>query len=136
MLLLSCLWMCPFMSIVSPYFLYAQNVAVVLYVDMSLLPTVPTIFLGKKPKEREIESKSQVIEGITRLICSSKQQQTSLRGTETSPFYCLSLPMRYPTTIFLCLPASKHNLDLVALKKKKGRFYPRFQPNSKLLAEI
>ncbi|KAA0720183.1 Phosphofurin acidic cluster sorting protein 1 [Triplophysa tibetana] len=41
---------------------------------------VPTIFLGKKPKERDIDSKSQIIEGITRLICSAKNQQTSLRG--------------------------------------------------------
>ncbi|MBN3326536.1 PACS1 protein, partial [Atractosteus spatula] len=41
---------------------------------------VPTIFLGKKPKEKEVDSKSQVIEGISRLICSAKQQQTILRG--------------------------------------------------------
>uniref|UniRef100_A0A8C1S9Y3 Phosphofurin acidic cluster sorting protein 1a n=1 Tax=Cyprinus carpio TaxID=7962 RepID=A0A8C1S9Y3_CYPCA len=40
---------------------------------------VPNLFLGKKPKERDTESKSQVIEGITRLICSAKNQQTSLR---------------------------------------------------------
>ncbi|XP_066575049.1 phosphofurin acidic cluster sorting protein 1 [Amia ocellicauda] len=40
---------------------------------------VPTIFLGKKPKEKEVDSKSQVIEGISRLICSAKQQQTILK---------------------------------------------------------
>lgn len=28
-----------------------------------------------------MDSKSQVIEGISRLICSAKQQQTMLRGT-------------------------------------------------------
>lgn len=42
--------------------------------------TVPTIFLSKKPREKEVDSKSQVIEGISRLICSAKQQQTMLRG--------------------------------------------------------
>lgn len=44
------------------------------------LYSVPTIFLGKKPKERDVDSKSQVIEGISRLICSAKQQQTILKG--------------------------------------------------------
>ncbi|XP_044127008.1 phosphofurin acidic cluster sorting protein 1 isoform X1 [Bufo gargarizans] len=42
---------------------------------------VPTIFLSKKPKERETDAKSQIIEGITRLICSARQQQTMLRVT-------------------------------------------------------
>lgn len=42
--------------------------------------SVPTIFLSKKPREKEVDSKSQVIEGISRLICSAKQQQTMLRG--------------------------------------------------------
>lgn len=42
---------------------------------------VPTIFLSKKPREKEVDSKSQVIEGISRLICSAKQQQTMLRGS-------------------------------------------------------
>nr|XP_020475335.1 phosphofurin acidic cluster sorting protein 1 isoform X2 [Monopterus albus] len=46
---------------------------------------VPTIFLGKKPKEKDVDSKSQVIEGISRLICSAKQQQTILKE-----FRCLS----------------------------------------------
>uniref|UniRef100_G1TGQ6 Phosphofurin acidic cluster sorting protein 1 n=1 Tax=Oryctolagus cuniculus TaxID=9986 RepID=G1TGQ6_RABIT len=41
---------------------------------------VPTIFLSKKPREKEVDAKSQVIEGISRLICSAKQQQTVLRG--------------------------------------------------------
>lgn len=43
------------------------------------LPSVP-IFLGKKTKEKDVDSKSQVIEGISRLICSAKQQQTILKG--------------------------------------------------------
>uniref|UniRef100_A0A4W3KDF3 Phosphofurin acidic cluster sorting protein 2 n=1 Tax=Callorhinchus milii TaxID=7868 RepID=A0A4W3KDF3_CALMI len=37
------------------------------------------IFLPKKTKDKEVESKSQVIEGINRLICTAKQQQTMLR---------------------------------------------------------
>lgn len=51
-----------------------------------LLP-VPTIFLGKKPKEKDVDSKSQVIEGISRLICSAKQQQTILKGNLTQTRY-------------------------------------------------
>ncbi|CDQ90534.1 unnamed protein product [Oncorhynchus mykiss] len=39
------------------------------------------IFLSKKPKEKEVDSKSQVIEGISRLICTAKHQHTMLRGT-------------------------------------------------------
>jgi hypothetical protein len=39
------------------------------------------IFLSKKPKEKEVDSKSQVIEGISRLICAAKHQHTMLRGT-------------------------------------------------------
>ncbi|XP_068116595.1 phosphofurin acidic cluster sorting protein 1-like isoform X2 [Hyperolius riggenbachi] len=42
---------------------------------------VPTIFLSKKPKEKESDAKTQVIEGITRLICSARQQQIMLRVT-------------------------------------------------------
>ena len=44
---------------------------------------VPTIFLGKKPKEKDVDSKSQVIEAISRLICSAKQHHTMLKGTAT-----------------------------------------------------
>lgn len=39
------------------------------------------MFLPKKSKDKEVEAKSQVIEGISRLICTAKQQQTMLRGT-------------------------------------------------------
>ncbi|XP_072896385.1 phosphofurin acidic cluster sorting protein 2 isoform X3 [Hemitrygon akajei] len=39
------------------------------------------MFLPKKTKDKEMESKSQVIEGISRLICTAKQQQTMLRVT-------------------------------------------------------
>ncbi|XP_078262346.1 phosphofurin acidic cluster sorting protein 2 isoform X2 [Rhinoraja longicauda] len=39
------------------------------------------MFLPKKTKDKELESKSQVIEGISRLICTAKQQQTMLQVT-------------------------------------------------------
>lgn len=42
------------------------------------------MFLPKKSKDKEVESKSQVIDGISRLICTAKQQQTMLRGTPLS----------------------------------------------------
>lgn len=51
----------------------------ILYFSLCI-SSVPTIFLGKKPKEKDVDSKSQVIEGISRLICSAKQQQTILKG--------------------------------------------------------
>lgn len=38
------------------------------------------MFLSKKMKDKEAESRSQVIEGISRLICTSKHQHP-LRGT-------------------------------------------------------
>lgn len=41
------------------------------------------MFLSKKPKEKDLEPKSQVIEGITRLICTAKHQNTMLRGEGT-----------------------------------------------------
>uniref|UniRef100_A0A8C6NTB2 Phosphofurin acidic cluster sorting protein 2 n=1 Tax=Nothobranchius furzeri TaxID=105023 RepID=A0A8C6NTB2_NOTFU len=37
------------------------------------------MFLPKKSKDKEVESKSQVIDGISRLICTAKHQQTMLR---------------------------------------------------------
>lgn len=43
-------------------------------------PWSPVMFLSKKPKEKDLEPKSQVIEGITRLICTAKHQNTMLRG--------------------------------------------------------
>ncbi|XP_056586551.1 phosphofurin acidic cluster sorting protein 1a isoform X2 [Triplophysa dalaica] len=64
---------------------------------------VPTIFLGKKPKERDIDSKSQIIEGITRLICSAKNQQTSLRvsvdGMEWNDVKFFQLASQWPTHV-------------------------------------
>uniref|UniRef100_F6QKC4 Phosphofurin acidic cluster sorting protein 2 n=1 Tax=Callithrix jacchus TaxID=9483 RepID=F6QKC4_CALJA len=37
------------------------------------------MFLPKKAKDKDVESKSQCIEGISRLICTAKQQQNMLR---------------------------------------------------------
>lgn len=47
---------------------------------LCLWPSV--MFLSKKPKEKDLEPKSQVIEGITRLICTAKHQNTMLRGED------------------------------------------------------
>ncbi|XP_063294330.1 phosphofurin acidic cluster sorting protein 1 [Pelobates fuscus] len=54
--------------------------------SLSIVTTEPRnkkvpLFLSKKPKEKETDAKSQIIEGITRLICSARQQQTMLRVT-------------------------------------------------------
>ncbi|XP_006515832.1 phosphofurin acidic cluster sorting protein 2 isoform X1 [Mus musculus] len=40
------------------------------------------MFLPKKTKDKEVESKSQCIEGISRLICTAKHQQNMLRGRQ------------------------------------------------------
>ncbi|KAL7853836.1 hypothetical protein AOLI_G00206800 [Acnodon oligacanthus] len=52
---------------------------------------------------KDIESKSQVIEGITRLICSAKQQQTSLRvsvdGMEWNDVKFFQLAPQWPTHV-------------------------------------
>ncbi|EPQ06555.1 Phosphofurin acidic cluster sorting protein 1 [Myotis brandtii] len=72
-------------------------------VQVSRLPHVPTIFLSKKPREKEVDSKSQVIEGISRLICSAKQQQTMLRvsidGVEWSDIKFFQLAAQWPTHV-------------------------------------
>ncbi|XP_038820654.1 phosphofurin acidic cluster sorting protein 1-like [Salvelinus namaycush] len=64
---------------------------------------VSTIFLGKKPKERDVDCKSQVVEGITRLICSTKQQQTSLKvsvdGVEWTDVKFFQLAAQWPTHV-------------------------------------
>ncbi|MEQ2179194.1 hypothetical protein GOODEAATRI_022110 [Goodea atripinnis] len=66
---------------------------------------VPTIFLGKKPKEKDMDSKSQMIEGISRLICSAKQQQTFLKGDLMMQcllslnVYIYSLPAAFASSI-------------------------------------
>lgn len=70
------------------------------------------MFLPKKSKDKEVESKSQVIEGISRLICTAKQQQTMLRG---------DLDFRMPTflrdyydTMSFCSSLLKPNISKVS----------------------
>ncbi|XP_069374383.1 phosphofurin acidic cluster sorting protein 1-like isoform X4 [Paralichthys olivaceus] len=64
---------------------------------------VPTIFLGKKPKEKDVDSKSQIIEGISRLICSAKQQQTILKvsidGVEWNDVKFFQLAAQWPSHV-------------------------------------
>ena len=43
------------------------------------------MFLPKKTKDKDVESKSQCIEGISRLICTAKHQQNLLRGEPRRP---------------------------------------------------
>lgn len=47
---------------------------------LCLFAFLPVMFLPKKTKDKEVESKSQCIEGISRLICTAKHQQNMLRG--------------------------------------------------------
>lgn len=46
----------------------------------SMAPSLLVMFLPKKSKDKDAESKSQCIQGISRLICTAKHQQTMLRG--------------------------------------------------------
>jgi PACS-1 cytosolic sorting protein len=39
----------------------------------------------KKEKEKESDAKNQVIEGVTRLICSAKSHNVPLKGTRIIP---------------------------------------------------
>ncbi|XP_061088895.1 LOW QUALITY PROTEIN: phosphofurin acidic cluster sorting protein 2 [Conger conger] len=61
------------------------------------------IFLSKKPKEKDIDSKSQVIDGISRLICTAKHQHTMLRvsidGVEWNDVKFFQLAAQWPTHV-------------------------------------
>lgn len=46
----------------------------------SVAPFLLVMFLPKKTKDKDAESKSQCIQGISRLICTAKHQQNMLRG--------------------------------------------------------
>lgn len=48
-------------------------------------PSLLVMFLPKKTKDKDVESKSQCIEGISRLICTAKHQQNMLRGERWGP---------------------------------------------------
>ncbi|XP_059838518.1 phosphofurin acidic cluster sorting protein 1 isoform X1 [Hypanus sabinus] len=61
------------------------------------------MFLSKKPREKELDSKSQVIEGISRLICTAKHQQTMLKvsidGVEWNDVKFFQLAAQWPTHV-------------------------------------
>uniref|UniRef100_A0AAR2KL06 Uncharacterized protein n=1 Tax=Pygocentrus nattereri TaxID=42514 RepID=A0AAR2KL06_PYGNA len=61
------------------------------------------IFLSKKVKEKELDSKSQVIDGISRLICTAKHQHTMLRvsidGVEWNDVKFFQLAAQWPTHV-------------------------------------
>ncbi|XP_078503384.1 phosphofurin acidic cluster sorting protein 2-like isoform X2 [Lissotriton helveticus] len=61
------------------------------------------MFLSKKQKEKELESKSQIIEGISRLICTAKNQNTMLRvsidGVEWNDVKFFQLAAQWPTHV-------------------------------------
>ncbi|XP_035040108.1 phosphofurin acidic cluster sorting protein 1 [Hippoglossus stenolepis] len=60
------------------------------------------MFLSKKTKEKEAESRSQVIEGISRLICTSKHQHTlrvSIDGVEWNDVKFFQLAAQWPTHV-------------------------------------
>uniref|UniRef100_A0AAR2JA54 Phosphofurin acidic cluster sorting protein 2 n=1 Tax=Pygocentrus nattereri TaxID=42514 RepID=A0AAR2JA54_PYGNA len=61
------------------------------------------IFLSKKPKEKDVDSKSQVIDGISRLICTAKHQHTMLRvsidGVEWHDVKFFQLAAQWPTHV-------------------------------------
>lgn len=61
------------------------------------------IFLSKKMKEKDVDSKSQVIDGISRLICTAKHQHTMLRvsidGVEWHDVKFFQLAAQWPTHV-------------------------------------
>ncbi|XP_028453442.1 phosphofurin acidic cluster sorting protein 1 isoform X2 [Perca flavescens] len=60
------------------------------------------MFLSKKMKEKEAESRSQLIEGINRLICTSKHQHTlrvSIDGVEWNDVKFFQLSAQWPTHV-------------------------------------
>ncbi|XP_035256562.1 phosphofurin acidic cluster sorting protein 2-like isoform X2 [Anguilla rostrata] len=61
------------------------------------------IFLSKKPKEKELDAKSQVIDGISRLICTAQHQHTMLRvsidGVEWNDVKFFQLAAQWPTHV-------------------------------------
>ncbi|XP_044045266.1 LOW QUALITY PROTEIN: phosphofurin acidic cluster sorting protein 1-like [Siniperca chuatsi] len=60
------------------------------------------MFLSKKTKDKEAESRSQLIEGISRLICTSKHQHTlrvSIDGVEWNDVKFFQLAAQWPTHV-------------------------------------
>lgn len=75
------------------------------------------MFLPKKTKDKEVESKSQCIEGISRLICTAKHQQNMLRG-ECIPLgagarlTCCDCPPGRAGLLSCPVPCSQHAGDI------------------------
>ncbi|KAK7137370.1 hypothetical protein R3I93_017449 [Phoxinus phoxinus] len=63
------------------------------------------IFLSKKLKEKDVDSKSQVIDSISRLICTAKHQHTMLKvsidGVEWHDVKFFQLAAQWPTHVKL-----------------------------------
>ncbi|KTF74324.1 hypothetical protein cypCar_00045000 [Cyprinus carpio] len=61
------------------------------------------IFLSKKLKEKDVDSKSQVIDSISRLICTAKHQHTMLKvsidGVEWHDVKFFQLAAQWPTHV-------------------------------------
>ncbi|XP_046884810.1 phosphofurin acidic cluster sorting protein 2 isoform X2 [Hypomesus transpacificus] len=61
------------------------------------------IFLTKRPREKDVDSRSQVIDGISRLICTAKNQHTMLRvsidGVEWNDVKFFQLAAQWPTHV-------------------------------------
>ncbi|XP_051550387.1 phosphofurin acidic cluster sorting protein 2-like isoform X4 [Myxocyprinus asiaticus] len=61
------------------------------------------IFLSKKQKEKDVDSKSQVIDSISRLICTAKHQHTMLKvsidGVEWHDVKFFQLAAQWPTHV-------------------------------------
>lgn len=69
---------------------------------------LPVMFLPKKTKDKEVESKSQCIEGISRLICTAKHQQNMLRGK------CGLHPLRLRGEAQLLMSSCRQRAELVS----------------------
>ncbi|XP_067092072.1 phosphofurin acidic cluster sorting protein 2-like isoform X2 [Osmerus mordax] len=61
------------------------------------------IFLTKRPREKDVDCRSQVIDGISRLICTAKNQHTMLRvsidGVEWNDVKFFQLAAQWPTHV-------------------------------------
>lgn len=81
------------------------------------------MFLPKKTKDKEAESKSQVIEGISRLICTAKHQQTMLKGDQPIRIHQSNhYNFQYNQKIMLKGVMSSHHQFIVPLKQTLQNF--------------
>lgn len=84
---------------------------------IAFLFPLTVIFLSKKPKEKDLDSKSQVIDGISRLICTAKHQHTMLRGkTSVTVTRCTVITFKSKFTCSLLRVFIVENVCRVAVK--------------------